>query len=506
MNTMKTENYLRELYFILFAQKRIIIWTTLAFVVISVLIAFLWPPTYSAAGSILVKGKKTEKSPEAIEITERRAFPLTKEDLSSEVQILTSPDVISQTIKTLQQKNLYKKDGSLVDMVYSVQSSLRTDIVPASNVIEVVYYSKNPKEAVSTLEALLDQYVVYRMGVYNPSQAEMFFSQQADRFKEALEKQEKNLIGLVETTGSAEPQKELEKNILIKQDLEMQLNNLKNDSIDRRIAIEHLEKALRDRNMQYFSFIDNKPINDFSAKLEELFIERGKVVRAYNEKSDKVKLIDRQIDDTYALLKSEVKAYKDNIAKQLQIVNSKIDSIQSHLAGLSAKNTALQQQIVDTQRITREAKLQEFSYETFAKRREEARINNNVGATNVTNVSILSRPFPSNGPVFPRPVIVIPLGLLIGFIIGSTFGFLREFFDHTFKKPSDVHGYAGLPVIFSIPAVLPGGKSVKLTAILLLACSALLLGTLYLSPVSASIHSHAVDTPQGMSEGSLPPL
>jgi len=39
--------------------------------------------------------------------------------------------------------------------------------------------------------------------------------------------------------------------------------------------------------------------------------------------------------------------------------------------------------------------------------------------------------------------------LLVGLLLGCSLGFVREYFDHTFKKPSDVMAYAGLPVIIS---------------------------------------------------------
>jgi len=120
-----------------------------------------------------------------------------------------------------------------------------------------------------------------------------------------------------------------------------------------------------------------------------------------------------------------------------------IDDINRH-------NVSLQKQIIDTNRIERDANLYKFSYDTFSKRREESVA---VTAKNMpSNVSILSEAFPSDGPVFPKKQIVIPLGLLIGFITGLSFAFIREYFDHTFKKPSDVQTYVDLLVIFSIPA------------------------------------------------------
>lgn len=448
---MKTENYLREFYFILFAQRRIILWTTLFFFIASVLISFLWPPIYSASGSVLAKAKKVEKDPEAIESVERRPFPLAKEDLSSEVQIMTSPDVVERSIKSLQEKNLYKKDVNVAEEVFAIQGRLKTEIIPASNVIEVTYFSKNPKEAVTTLETLMNQYVLFRMQVYNPSEAEVFYTGQTDKFRTELVDSEKNLMALAGSSKIVDPLKEIEKNLLLKKDMEQQLHLLKNDEIAMDLTIQHLDRALKDRNVQQFSYLESKPLNDLSFKLQELVVERGKLLRAYNEKSDKIKLIDRQIDDTYAFLRSEVSAINGNQVKQLNIIKGKIHDLGRRIDGLNSQNVLLQKQLIESQRIARDIKLQEFSYETFAKRREEARINNNVASTTLANVSIMSRAFPSDGPVFPKKKVVIPLGILVGFITGCSFGFLREFFDHTFKKPSDVFNYAGLPVIFSIP-------------------------------------------------------
>lgn len=448
---MKTENYLRELYFILFAQRKIIIWTTIVFFVLAVLIAFLWPPTYSASGTIFVRGKKIEKDPEAIEHVDLHPSAITKEDLSSEEKILTSSDVIGATIKYLQEKNLYKKktDEKLYEEIYDIRESLKTEIVPASNVITITFYNSDPRYAVTFLKALIDQYIMYRLPVYNPSESEKYFSQQADQFKNRLENKEDELMRIVSKTQSPDPQKEIENNLLLKSDLEKELNVLRSSAIDKELSVQHLDKALKDTNIHYFSFLDNKPLSELSVKLQDLFIERGRILRAYNPMSDKVKLINKQIDDTYGLLKNEVEAIKGNILKELKIIRYQINSLEGRIEKIDRDNVTLQKQIIDSNRIERDANIYKFSYDTFVKRKEESLA---VTAKNApSNVSILSEAFPSDGPVFPKKSVVIPLGLLIGFITGCSFGFLNEYFDHTFKKPSDVANYVELPVILSIP-------------------------------------------------------
>lgn len=465
---IKTENYIRELYFILFRQWKIIIGTTILFFVIAFLIAFLWPPTYSASGSVLLKGRKMEKSPEAIERLELRPSGLRREDLQSEVEIMISPDVIERTVKYLQGKNLYRKDIKVINEVYSIQKNLSTKIIPISNIIEITFLSKNRTDAVNVLNTLMEQYINSRLQIYSPSEAEKFYSEQADMFRDELYKKEKDMVGIIEGSMVADPQKEIDSNLLLKQALEQQLSFVKNEAIDRRLTIQHLDNAVKEKDPQMFSlkyldnalkgkdfhlfsFIETLPFVNFNSKLQELYIERGKVLRSYNENSDKVKLIDKQIRETISRLKSEVNAYKENQVKLLRIAEDKIRNIEDKLEKITARNVELKKALVDIQRVEREVKLSESSYDAFAKRREESKADRAGTATTLATISVVSRAFPSEGPVFPKKDIVIPFGLLAGFITGCSFGFLREFFDHTFKKPSDVYNYAGLPVIFSIP-------------------------------------------------------
>jgi uncharacterized protein involved in exopolysaccharide biosynthesis len=447
------EDFKREFLDIFFAQRRIIIFVTSLISICAILIAFFWPPTYSATASILVRGKKAEKNPGYIEQGEIRPFKLTTEDLASEVEILTSHDVIKEALTSL--KITVPVSPKNVE-INKIKNSLKTEIIPASNVIQITLYDKNSKYATTMLKALMEKYTIYRMQVHNSDEAEWFFSQQAKKYKEGLVKKDEELMELVQKTKMSNPPKEIESNLLVKADFEQQLNILKNEAIEKKLYIEHLGKKLDSKELQFFSFIEDisisNSISGISVKLQELFIELGSASRTYHPSSEKVTSIEKQINDTYSKLKSEVIAYKEGLVNQLQITNKKIHSIESRINSINNRNVELQRQHIHSQRIETEAKLLQLSYETFSKRREEAKINSSVDAANLSSyVSIISRAFSSGEPVFPKKNIVIPLGIIVGFITACSLGFLREYFDHTFKKPSDVKDYASLPVIFSIP-------------------------------------------------------
>lgn len=459
------EDYKKELLSIFFTQRRMIFWVTVIIFACSILIAFCWPPTYSASGTILVKGKKAQKSAVAIEKEAINRFPLTKEDLASEVEIIVSVDVIENTIKYLSlnkhlltNKSFLKNKmitASMKKEVYKIKQSLKTKVVPVSNVIKITFYDKGPQDAKVILETLMNQYVSYRQHVFNPTQTEVFFSHQVDNFKEDLIRKSDELVALAENTKVSDPQKEIENNLLVKRDLALQLNVLKNEAVDKKLSLDHIGKSLKSKDMKFFSFIKDLSVNNLgglSQQIQMLIVERGKVLKIYHPESDKVQAMNKQVDGLYATLLTEIKAYKDNLENQLLIANTKIEGIEKRIENIDNRNVEIRRQQIYINGKETEVKLLLTSYETFFNRREEVKISSSKDAPGLYSyVGILSKAFPSKGPVYPQKSFVIPLGLLVAFITGCSLGFLREYFDHTFKKPSDCERYVNLPVIFSIP-------------------------------------------------------
>jgi uncharacterized protein involved in exopolysaccharide biosynthesis len=486
---MASEDYKRELLTTFFAQKRIIVITTLLIFSCAVLIAFFWPPTYASYGSVFVKVKKPLKSPESIEETQVYNSAITKEDLASEVEILLSPDVIERTITHLKEKNLYavkkksavpllddiknaigyvkrllsdrSKQKGMSKEVYEIKESLKTVIMPASNVIEISFYGNDPNYAVIFLDALLNQYIMHRMQIYYPEEAEEFFSQQKSGFSEGLEKKRKEWIELVEKNRTADPLKEIENNLTIKKELESQLNPLINTAIEKKHDLEYLDRALNNKDILFFSFLDKLSFTNLSVGLQPLYLEYGRILRTYKDSSDKAKPVEKQLQETLSELRAEVQAYRDNVAKDVESSNRKIAQMKSKIREIDDRNVELQKQHITTQKIAMEMNLIRGSYETFAKRKDEA-ISGALSPTS-SYISILKKAFPSDGPIFPKKKIVIPLGLFVGFVTGCSLGFMRDYLDHTFKKISDVEKHIGLQVIFSIPDMSAPAKKQKQT-------------------------------------------
>ena len=326
---IQTEDYLREMIIILFVRKRIIFRTTYIISLCAVLIAFFWPPTYTVVASILIKGKNLEKRPEALEVAELRMSKISQEDLLSEMELIKSRDVIKSTVNYFQTSNpqLFNEDttaDATKKAVNVIRSNLKTQLVPKTNIIEIKLSGKNPERDLAVLNRLIPEYVLYRNNVFNPVQAVSFFEKEVQRCDGAIRKKERELIDLAEKMGAADPLREIEGNLLIKQTHEELLNLKKNHLIEKQYYVKSLENALSSEGIQFFSFINNLSIDGFAAKLQELIIKKGNLLREFHPESKKIQRIQEQVNETYAMLKADVAVYLRNQESELRILEDTI--------------------------------------------------------------------------------------------------------------------------------------------------------------------------------------
>ena len=453
---VRTENSVREVVTIFFAQRKIILRTFLAIMLGALAIVLFYPPRYDIRGSILVRNHKVEKSPDTLEDTEIKTFEVSKEDLASEVEILTSHDVIAASVRRLHDAGRAFTEPDLDEAavkkhVRTIRKALTATMLPDSNIIEVSLTSGEPDTALVVLSTILDEYVNRRARVFNPQQAVDFYQTQVGKFDKGLKAQESKLIDLVRRVGSADPAMEIENNLAHKKDLETELDQARNQWIEKERYLTLLRDGLNSGEVKFFSSIENPSINSLGAKLQDLVLERGNKLRIFAPTSSEIQAMDEQIDSTFASLRGEVQSIVRKQASEAETLGEKVATLERRLEELAARNIQLHGAVVEKEAIEREMDLFRHSYDTFSKRLEEARINVSSDASNLFNISILSRPFHSGVPVFPNPGTFIPVSLFVALLTGCSLGFLREYFDHTFKTPQDSEKYAGLPTIFSIP-------------------------------------------------------
>ena len=450
------EDYIFELTTFFFIRKKMIITIALFISLAAVLITYFIPPTYAIVSHILVRGKRVEKNLDSLESTPSKVSELNKEDLNSEIELLTSHDVIRNTVDYLvaneavfREMNL-DEDGTF-QMVKDIKGNLESEIIPNSNVIHITLKTKVPHQGLIILENHLEQYLAYRSQIYTPSQADPFFNDQLNAYKKKIIALEGELNDLVSKYKTPDPFQEIENNLMIKQDLVQHLNQDLSKLIQKQREVRNLKAALENKKIQFFTFIDNLSITSFADKLQGLVIEKGALLRKFHPESTKVFRVEEQIQNTYAVLKAEVTTYLSEQENQALILKEKVASMESRVAHIDARNIDLHIISMSYQRVKNELDLMQSSYKTLMRRWEETIIQRASDTNALSLVSISSKPFFSGTPVFPNKRTLIPVGIMVGLITGFSLSFLSEYFDQRIKRPEDIHQFLDKPTLFSIP-------------------------------------------------------
>ncbi|MBM4142346.1 MAG: hypothetical protein FJ225_01950 [Lentisphaerae bacterium] len=369
-NTMPAEDWKRELVEIFFARSGIIWSVTFVVFACAVAIVLFWPPTFEATGSVLMQGRRPPSSPTSLEVSDVRVFDLTEQDVASELEILTSPELVRRALEDV---GAPKADAQeMAARVRGEKGKLRTEVVPASHVIRIAYRNRSDSRAEAFLEALLGNYVPFRSAKLNPMGQHEFLSKRAEEYREKLEQVEDKLMESARMGSLASLEEEMTSNVTLKRELSTRLADLRD-------------------NFVASKFLENK---EMEARMKMLSIG---------------------------------------------------------IMELEDRNEQLQRTAIEIRRAMREAEMLEYSFKTYARRAEQAEVEQGFGGASLSaDVAVLTSAAMSAVRVFPQRVMTLLLGLIVGFITGCSLGFVVEFLDHTVRKPEDVERYSGLPVVFSI--------------------------------------------------------
>jgi len=144
-----------------------------------------------------------------------------------------------------------------------------------------------------------------------------------------------------------------------------------------------------------------------------------------------------------------VSTYMDN-----EPLLTRVEMVKKAIAQVQKETNEMQARRLAADSVFREAQLISHSFDTFAKRAEEAKINDSIARSRLAgDVSILNRAAGTAELVFPRKGSTLFLGLIVALITGLSVGFLAEFFDHTVRRPEDVQKNMDLPVLCSFPSL-----------------------------------------------------
>lgn len=468
---------LRDILTVLFKHKYKVL---IVFFVIAAAVTaatFLIPATYEASSTLLVKiGREylyrpevTDKAP-VVSINQEEA-------LNSEINIITSRDLIKKVITTLGLAQIYpdlagtplSATARLEAAITRFNKSLRVEVLRKSNVLQVNFRHNDPELAARAVNVLVEGYKEKHFLVYNGPES-AFLRNQLASFEQKLRDSEDEVQRFKQIKGvySLDEQRAL----LLRQRSELDVG-LKNS----RSRIEGMQKRLHSLASQmqqmgespnrYTQTERDKIIVEARSQLLERQFREQELLSKYHERNPLVVKVRKEIALVQEFLKqqeeeinSKVKtgnsvyqgAEKEALVAQadleFELAREKIQ--RGQLARLEQEISALDLKEKELQTLKREVATHEKNYRVYQERVEEARIAEDMKQQKLANLSVIQIATPPAKPVKPNIPLNIALGALFAAVCGVGYAFICQYASQGLSTPEALEERLGLPVLTSI--------------------------------------------------------
>lgn len=388
------------------------------------------------------------------------------EEINSEIQLLTSRDLIVEaidrigidafkseltqpqtpfqrikyyaksTIKSIKsefqkililldiKKQLSERDKLIID----IEDRLTVEKQKESDVISLKLRLQNSDLGIRLLNNILSIYLYRHIKLHHETNFREFVEEKADHYKQELTKLDK----LKESTRNkwsivavAE-----QKNLLLNR-LNVVIAEIENFTTEYQVLTKQMD-GKADIIAVDKSAIISEPsaLKSVRERIASLKSELVNLLVLFDDHSPIVKDMKERIQNMENILLSSIKvrlSIQKELAKELKL----------QLIALAVGE-------VELDLIDREEKIANENYVQYMKRREDARISEELDLRKVSNVAVLSFPTSTLEPVYPKKLLLIGLSIPLGLLIGIVLALLIDYLRNIVRSQADLDDISGL--------------------------------------------------------------
>lgn len=483
-NSASVSEWFQDILIITFLRWKLLVLTTIATLIITLLFTFILPPLFVGHFSIIMRG--SEQDAQMIQPGQGYTVKSKVTDMATdEERLLNSLKLSGQALYKIKQKypdayfswiclslpgdsGIKEVFGQFMEkiknflgaedtpytsepLIDELHESLVVTPVIGSHVIEVEMMHSNPVFLKDVLQIYLDTYMNIREELWMATSAPDFFKRQADNYFNELVQINRQLSAVKEKSRVVNSQQEMI-------ELQQQANDLRGGISNLEVDIAGLNNYLKQlQRMDTVGFLpaasfqegQNEALSNLRESLGKAITERAAALKYFDSHSLNLKRIDKEIVELSATIRKNLtlsakqqldsKKHRLNLLKQKRnvIIDQllKIDKAETEISILQEKALVLKET----------ANL----YET---KNHETRISLELRDETFSNVAVLTPPYVAANPLFPQRVILLILSLFLGLFLGICAAVLLEMMDDSFKLPKNIEKVTGLPVLASFLA------------------------------------------------------
>ena len=437
---------------------------------------FLAPKQWEAEMTLLVKNNRADMlgAPGAASTGTTKA-EVTEADLATEVQLLQSFELAAKVAD-----GLYLGGNSAATREKAIekfQKDLQVMPLLKSDMIRVRYASVAPERSERALKILMEAYTERNVRLHGNPGSLAFFDRQtndsdlrlADAQEKVLNFQKRSGVVSAATQKDMNLQKMLELRVGMRQ-AEAELA----DTVQRIDALNSKVSEMPGRIATQSRQIPNQySMERLNTLLTELRNRRTEMLAKFPATDRMVVQLDQQISETKGALEVAEKRISTEEASDVNPLHQSLDGelkrAQTAAAGLRGRISVMQAQDAQYQKelakleslvpveldLVRGEKVAEEKYLLYEKKREEARIGENLDQQKISNVVVTDPPRASalpkgriNGTLIAAYLLGVALIALLTAVLGKL--------NRSANTPWELDGMAAVPVLGTVPAFTNG--------------------------------------------------
>ena len=325
--------------------------------------------------------------------------------------------------------------------------SVEVSPVRRSNLVELSFDCANPQLAARVANRLAELYIEQNLQVKwdETQKASEWLQGRLTEMKANLEKSEDRLQAYAQANNILFVN---EKQNMITERLNQLLNEYTKAQSDRyqKQSLYSQVEAGEVQNLP--AVLNNRLIQDLEEKRVDLDKQYAEVTTWVKPNYPKARQVKKQMDALQAKIDEEKEAVTQNIVDDYHAAEAREKYLAKAVEDQKAEVNDLAQRSIQYNILKRDVDSNKQLYEGLLQRMKEAQVSAGLKASNIRIVDSALVP---NGPVKPRVLLNLALGIILGLGLGVGLVFFQEYLDKTLKTPDEVERLLRLPSLGVLP-------------------------------------------------------
>ncbi len=479
---------LRDIAAPFFRHRKLVLWVFGVVFCASLSFAWLWASRYYVAKMQVVVAQ--DRSDPAVTAAQSAAVNnnrvVTPDQVSSEMSLLQGEDMLRQVAKTCKLDQAWSASDILLPSdpelraamkqekaAQRLAKALKVESATTSDVIDVRYGKLgDPETPACVLQNLEKLYLQKHVALRRPAGSTDVFAEETENYKHALSNAELKLAKFDREEGVAVPD-------LVRTNLAQQVALSKAALYQAQQIIAADQQRIRDLSQQMATTparsstleVSNSSsllLQQLQATLLAAEVKKTQLLTKYEPSYPLVLEVDQEIaqtkaaisnaettryvnqttdrDPTYEYLRQDRAKTEADLASQ----QATAAALNKTLAGMNADLISLDEKSIKQAALLRDAKATESTYLLYLSKRDQERTSDALDLRKIANVAIA---VPASVPLLPAysPLFVSFVGLILAVFLSIASAFAAEFFDSSFRTPSEVTDVLKIPVLAALP-------------------------------------------------------